>query len=74
MDRKTTGAAKLQDAEVEAFVQLPFVRVQEPPEDEVMYPAALLIVMLPVKETADPFDFRIPVAPLTVRPLPAVRG
>lgn len=66
LDRKVIGAAKLQDAEVEEFAQLPFVTVHEPPADETMYPAALSTVRLPVTATADAFDRRIAPAPLTV--------
>jgi hypothetical protein len=71
---KVMGAAKFQEADVDAFVQLPFVTVQDPPADEVMYPAALLIVTFPVSATADAFVLRIAAAPLSVSPPPMVRA
>ncbi len=63
---KVIAAAKDQEADVEAFVQAPLT-VQVPPAF-VMYAPALLMDTFPVTATVEPFVFRMPVAPLTVRP------
>jgi len=58
---KRIGAAKLHDADVVAFVQLPLVTVQEPVAEEVMKAAATLMFTFPVTATVDVPVMREPV-------------
>lgn len=70
-EMKVMGAAKFHVADVVAFVQLPFVTVQEPVALEVMNAAAALMLTFPVSATVD-----VPVRrpPPTVSPPCAVRA
>ena len=70
-DVKTIGAAKLHDAEVVEFVQLPFVTVHEPVPVDVMYATAALMFTFPVSATIDAPEMRLPP---TVSPPWAVRA
>jgi len=70
---KVMGAAKLQDPDVDAFVQAPEM-VQEPPTTDTMKPEGLPTVTSPLTETFDARVVSAAFAPFSVSPPPIVKA